>query len=99
MSSMALLLIMSIAMVHIVTCSSEDADTLPQVQFLMNPWHAFNLLLTKPKPAESEEMMSSLDDSSIVKSAYLYSNYAGAGNWLRKLKELKETNNLLTYSN
>ena len=68
----------------------QNPDMLPQVQFLINPWHAFNLLLTHPKPAEPEEMKSSLDDSSIVKSAYLYSNYAGAGNWLRKLKELKE---------
>jgi hypothetical protein len=70
---------------------------LPQVQFLINPWHALNMLLTHPKPAESEEMMSNLDDSSMVKSAYLYSKYAGAGNWLRKLKELKEANDPLVY--
>ena len=63
----------------------------------MNPWHAFNLLLTHPKAAESEEIGSSLDDSNIVKSPFLYSNYAGAGNWLRKLKELKEANDPLMF--
>jgi hypothetical protein len=38
------------------------------------------MLLTHPAPAEPEEMMSSLYDSSIVKIAFLYSNYAGMGN-------------------
>ena len=70
---------------------------LPQVQFLINPWHAFNMLMTHPKPADQEMMPSSLDESSMVKSAYLYSKYAGAGNWLRKLKELKEANDPLVY--
>ena len=55
------------------------------------------MLLTHPKPDESEDMKSILDDSDIVKSAYLYSNYAGAGNWLRKLKDLKESNDPLMY--
>ena len=75
----------------------------PPLQFLLNPWHAVKMLLNPPSSGDSLEMPAAQDDQfpaptvtkkndlNILKSAYLFSKYAGAGKRLRKLKELKKT--------
>merc|ERR1719154_849080 len=93
MTCRQLLLFLSMGIFNIVTCSEEVLETAPSppLQFLTNPWHAVKMFLS---PATSEKPLVSLmkkkNDLNILKSAYLYSKYAGAGRRLRKLEELKK---------
>ena len=72
---------------------------------MINPWHAVKMLFN-PQPSEEFSKISNLqngpypyltpmlkkkNDLNILKQAYLFSKYAGAGARLRKLKELKKT--------
>ena len=82
----------------------DDVAPGPPLQFLFNPWHAVKMLLSPPAYDNSKEIATNQDDTesyptqlltkkndlNILKSAYLFSKYAGAGKRLRKLKELKK---------
>ena len=76
----------------------------PPLHFLFNPWHTIKMLLSPPAYDNSKEIPTSKEDTesyptqlltkknhlNILKSAFLFSNYARAGKRLRKLKELKK---------
>ena len=82
----------------------DDVAPGPPLQFLFNPWHAVKMLLSPPAYDNSKEIPPSQEDTesypkqlltkkndlNILKSGYLFSNYAGIGKRLRKLKELKK---------
>ena len=82
----------------------QDSES-PPLQFMINPWHAVNMLFNPQASEDSAEMsnfekvpyrfssplLKKKNDLNILKQAYLFSKYAGAGARLRKLKELKKT--------
>ena len=71
------------------------------LQFLLNPWHAVTMLFSPPSYEKPQEPPSPLEDDddeyiltkqkylNVWKSAFLLSNYVGAGKKVRKLNDLK----------